>query len=185
MRRTAEGSEIGMPRYQPPIAEELDILQRNLESAHQPMPLHFRRNMDIKINTDKQEFTSLRHQIGSIERSPTKTEEYWSNYHQISPTLSSPSLNVRVPSNGGSLLVHSRSSSRLSAAKEILFGRSPQNPSAYEPGSGIARFNSVSGRPHSYIQGGFGTYIDQQEKIVGFQVLNQNLASIQHTIRII
>ena len=80
-------------------------------------PLRIRRNVGVRISTEAKDLNNR----SKNDQSPSATEEYWSNFNQISPTLISP---VTLSGNGDKMskIINSRSSSRLSAANEILFG---------------------------------------------------------------
>lgn len=78
----------------------------------------------MKVNTDKVELPDRNIRLPSNDNSPSATEQYWSNFQQMSPS-NSPSQGFRLRSNiNPSTLESERSVSRLSAAKEILFGNS-------------------------------------------------------------
>jgi hypothetical protein len=126
--------------------DQLDLLQLKVSQEKKPeMPLYLRRNVGLRVSTEK----NTRAQIKD-ERSPSKTEEYWAHYNQVSPKSSIfGNLNSEIH------LDKSRSSSRLSAANEILFGNSrsnnrhmftQDNSPALDSGNGLERMRLLNER---------------------------------------
>lgn len=102
--------------------DQLDLLQQKVDKDKEPeMPLYLRRNVGLRVSTER----NTRAQAKD-DRSPSKTEEYWAHYNQVSPKSSVfGNLNSEVRFD------KSRSSSRLSAANEILFGNFRSNNSKH------------------------------------------------------
>lgn len=124
-------------------------------------------NIAYRVSTEKQDLNKKYANDISPERSPSIAEEYWSNFNQISPMLISPTING-VPSHNGSNFQVSRTSSRLNAANEILFGKSNSKTNLYASrGASPSDSNNLVPKPDQLgINGGFGSYISQQEQLV-------------------
>ena len=125
-------------------------MQRNLERANkkQEEPLRIRRNIGVRISTEAKDLNnrpSVDHSPAdrSPDKSPSATEEYWSNFNQISPTHISPGIRSNK-GNRFSKIENSRSSSRLSAANEILFGFSGQKSKPDQSPYQANRFSTLN-----------------------------------------
>lgn len=193
------------PPYEAKVLEELDLLKRRVEmsSSESKMPLKLRRNLNLKIdNKSGRAEPRIDHMIDNspnqIEPHRNKVDEFWTNpsygnfanqHFEFSPTLRSNE------SNGFHNINNQRTSSRLSAANEILFGRTNlnQSPNASSDLFAVDRnsnFESASGSAERSLyenkfdsSARFNSILAYQEKFVSFGLyfLNEFINLACHT----
>lgn len=154
--------------------EEIELLQRNLEKAQKKQePHHVNSELKPRINLASENLREYNSRDNSPQRDISPTEEYWTNFNQAKTNLKSREM-ISPNKERISKMNFSRSSSRLSAANEILFGNAGKNGSLLGSNQSsptkVPLLNALSTKSDiPVLNAGFSSYINRQEQLVNFK----------------
>ncbi|CAI2358768.1 unnamed protein product [Moneuplotes crassus] len=169
MRKGHTQSEKKFEDYGQSVMDEIEILQNNLEKTKRKMDI-FRPDKSIitKVSSEDDDHQDFNTRDNSPLLSVSPTEEYWTNFNQITTSLRSRE-NISSQRRSSKIDL-SRASNRKSTANEILFGNSLRNKSLagsngsspafiLQPGSQSNRSDNLN------LNKGFGGYMNREEKL--------------------